>query len=94
MKIKSGRNKIAGANNFVQQVEKKAYELYKKRGCEHGCDWNDWFAAERQVEAETDILEKDCIRSENFYKASHRSIPLPSGIDEQKINTNLFLKDS
>lgn len=30
-------------------VEKKAYELYEKRGCGHGHDQEDWFEAERLV---------------------------------------------
>ncbi|MBI5415413.1 MAG: DUF2934 domain-containing protein [Candidatus Omnitrophica bacterium] len=37
---------------YAQRVEKKAYELYEKRGCRHGCDWQDWFEAERIVEQE------------------------------------------
>lgn len=35
---------------YAQRVERKAYELYEKRGCQHGCDWQDWFEAERIVE--------------------------------------------
>lgn len=32
-----------------EQVQKKAYELYEKRGCQPGHDWEDWFEAERTV---------------------------------------------
>jgi len=42
-------------NNFytyIQMVEKKAYELYEKRGCTHGRDMEDWFEALRLVEDE------------------------------------------
>lgn len=30
-------------------IAKKAYELYEKRGCQPGCDFDDWLAAERMV---------------------------------------------
>ena len=33
----------------LEMVEKKAYELYEKRGCQHGCDQQDWFEAERII---------------------------------------------
>lgn len=35
--------------NVRQRIEKKAYELYEKRGGNHGGDWNDWFEAEKMV---------------------------------------------
>ena len=34
---------------YADKVEKKAYELYKKRGCQDGRDWQDWFQAEKLV---------------------------------------------
>ena len=37
---------------FSDRVQKKAYELYEDRGCAHGCDLEDWFTAEKIVEAE------------------------------------------
>ena len=37
---------------YVNRVEKKAYELYEKRGCENGRDWEDWFEAKRIIEDE------------------------------------------
>jgi len=85
--------KIVDVNNFTRRVEKKAYELYEKRGSEWGHDWDDWFEAQRRVEAETNTVDKDCIRSESFYKASHRTNPFPADIDLQKINTSPFVKD-
>jgi Protein of unknown function (DUF2934) len=72
------------ANNFTQRVEKQAYELYAKRGFESGHEWDDWFEAERQVESEISTVDRDCIRSEGFYEATHRSSPLPSYMDPQK----------
>ena len=35
----------------LEVIEKKAYELYEKRGCQHGCDQQDWFEAEKILEA-------------------------------------------
>ena len=39
-------------NIFAQRVEKKAYELYKKRRCQNGHDYDDWYEALKIVEAE------------------------------------------
>lgn len=36
-----------------ERVERKAYELYEKRGGAHGLDTEDWLEAERLVLAET-----------------------------------------
>ena len=33
-------------------IEKKAFELYEKRGREHGWDQEDWFEAEKLLEDE------------------------------------------
>jgi hypothetical protein len=35
-----------------EMVQRRAYELYAKRGYTHGGDQNDWFEAERQVKRE------------------------------------------
>jgi hypothetical protein len=82
------------ANNFTQRVERQAYELYAKRGFKFGHEWEDWFEAEKIVESEMSTVDRDCIRSESFYKSTHRSNPLPSDIDVQKINVNPFAKFS
>ena len=66
------------ADGFLQKVEKKAYELYKKRGLEHGFDWDDWFEAEKIMEAEITAVDRDCIRSQSFFEATHRPDPSPS----------------
>ena len=52
--------KIVNLNNkpdinfytYTQMVEKKAYDLYEKRGREHGRDQDDWFEAEKLIEHE------------------------------------------
>ena len=35
---------------YIRMVEKKAYELYEQRGCQHGRDLEDWFMAQDLVE--------------------------------------------
>lgn len=48
-------------DQLKHRVAKKAYEIYERRGCCHGCDLDDWLEAERLVLAEmgpqTDELE-------------------------------------
>ena len=45
-----GIRKEVDFDGYVRCVEKKAYELYEKRGRSDGSDWKDWFEAERIVE--------------------------------------------
>ena len=35
--------------DYIEQIQKKAYELYENRGCEHGYHEEDWHEAERLV---------------------------------------------
>lgn len=37
------------SNELFARVQKRAHELYEKRGCSSGNDWADWFEAERQI---------------------------------------------
>ena len=37
---------------FMQMVQKKAYEIYEKRGCKPGNDLEDWLTAEQLVKEE------------------------------------------
>lgn len=32
------------------QIEKRAYELYEQRGCQHGLAMQDWIQAEREIQ--------------------------------------------
>jgi hypothetical protein len=32
-----------------EQIRKKAYEFYEKRGCQPGYEWEDWLEAEKAV---------------------------------------------
>lgn len=41
----------ASTEEFQKRVAQKAYDLWQKRGCVHGEDWNDWFTAEKTVKA-------------------------------------------
>jgi len=35
-----------------EEIEKRAYEIYLRRGGEHGRDLDDWFAAEQELAQE------------------------------------------
>ena len=50
--IQESAKKEINLEEFVNRIEKKAYELYEQRGCENGRDWEDWFEAQRIVEDE------------------------------------------
>lgn len=39
----------AGSKDIAEQIRRRAYELYLKRGQAHGNDWADWLQAEREV---------------------------------------------
>jgi hypothetical protein len=47
MKPKSNRN-----SDLQAKIQKRAYELWEKRGYSNGSDWSDWFEAERQIRRE------------------------------------------
>lgn len=49
---KQEAEKNVDAGVFAQRVEKKAYELYQKKGQQDGHDMDDWLEAERLVEGE------------------------------------------
>ena len=48
-KVAKGNRIPLSAEEFRQQVEKKAYELFEKRGCIHGYALQDWQEAEKIV---------------------------------------------
>ncbi len=39
----------AGEESYFEAVKRKAYELYEKRGKQHGMDMHDWFIAENEL---------------------------------------------
>ena len=48
-RVRQDRDEDMDFNAFARRVEKKAYELWQKKGCSHGNDWADWFEAEKAV---------------------------------------------
>jgi hypothetical protein len=44
-----GSHSSARKNPLMEDIERRAYELYLSRGGTHGCDMDDWLQAERQV---------------------------------------------
>ncbi|OIO32893.1 MAG: hypothetical protein AUJ70_04520 [Candidatus Omnitrophica bacterium CG1_02_40_15] len=45
----------ASREEFMQLVQKKAYEIYEKRGCQSGNDLEDWLNAERLVKEDLGV---------------------------------------
>lgn len=39
----------AKASPSHEQIARRAFELYLQRGAAHGCDFQDWIAAEREL---------------------------------------------
>jgi Protein of unknown function (DUF2934) len=42
-----------------EEIERKAYEIYEQRGCQDGYAEQDWFAAERELNATLAAGERD-----------------------------------
>jgi len=40
---------MAGVVPSQDMIRDRAYELYERRGCEHGQDQQDWLLAEREI---------------------------------------------
>ena len=40
---------VANGSRTVEQIQRRAYELFLARGGVHGNDWIDWFTAEREL---------------------------------------------
>jgi hypothetical protein len=40
---------IANGSRTVEQIQRRAYELFLGRGGVHGNDWIDWFTAEKEL---------------------------------------------
>ncbi|MFH1228555.1 MAG: DUF2934 domain-containing protein [Planctomycetota bacterium] len=41
--------RTSGAQNLAEQIKRRAYELYQKKGQTHGNDMADWLEAERDI---------------------------------------------
>jgi hypothetical protein len=49
-----GKKATNGNNgNMEEEIRRRAYELYEKRGGEHGRAQEDWFQAEAEIRART-----------------------------------------
>lgn len=54
-----------------EDVERRAYELYERRGKESGRDWEDWLQAERDIRGregskqgtDSDVVERQVERT-------------------------------
>ena len=40
---------LLGNDGIRERVSSRAYELYERRGADHGCDLEDWAKAENEV---------------------------------------------
>ena len=47
--------KRVSREEFMQLVQKKAFEMYEKRGCNPGSDLEDWLNAERLVKEDLGV---------------------------------------
>ena len=46
---KQAHGKSTDSRMSVDDIARRAYELYEERGCEHGRDFDDWLLAEHEV---------------------------------------------
>ncbi|HJU28684.1 MAG TPA: DUF2934 domain-containing protein [Candidatus Binataceae bacterium] len=47
--VTTHRDNANGAEPNIDQIRQRAYDIFLARGCAHGDDWGDWFAAEREL---------------------------------------------
>ena len=62
-----------------ERITRKAYELYEKRGWDHGLDTEDWLEAERLVLSETKTGTKTDAITKAKKPGSERNIATKSG---------------
>jgi hypothetical protein len=53
-----------------EKIQGRAYALWEKMGYPHGADWDHWFKAEREVEAELKSKPKTPAKSKRKSKAA------------------------
>nr|MBU1327818.1 DUF2934 domain-containing protein [Candidatus Omnitrophota bacterium] len=54
LSLDNNENRVS-REEFMQLVQKKAYEIYEKRGCQSGNDLEDWLNAERLVKEDLGV---------------------------------------
>jgi hypothetical protein len=42
---------------YINELNRRAYEIYQQKGSTHGHDWDDWFQAEKEVKRKYGIKE-------------------------------------
>jgi hypothetical protein len=42
---------------YINELNRRAYEIFQQRGSTHGHDWEDWFLAEKEVKRKYGIKE-------------------------------------
>ncbi|UCC78617.1 MAG: DUF2934 domain-containing protein [Candidatus Zixiibacteriota bacterium] len=42
---------------YINELNRRAYEIFQQRGSTHGHDWEDWFLAEKEVKKKYGIRE-------------------------------------
>ncbi|MBN1405858.1 MAG: DUF2934 domain-containing protein [Candidatus Omnitrophica bacterium] len=48
-------SKSISINELLSKIQKRAYEIYIKKGYKHGNDLDDWLKAEKEVKKELSI---------------------------------------
>jgi hypothetical protein len=43
--------------SYINELNKRAYEIFQQRGASHGSDWEDWFRAEKELKKKFGIME-------------------------------------
>lgn len=43
--------------SYINELNKRAYEIFQQRGASHGSDWEDWFRAEKELKKKFGITE-------------------------------------
>jgi len=43
--------------SYINELNKRAYEIFQQRGASHGSDWDDWFRAEKELKKKYGIKE-------------------------------------
>ncbi|MFH1759898.1 MAG: DUF2934 domain-containing protein [bacterium] len=77
-------------DNLKSIIEKKAYELYKKRGGSHGRDFEDWLEAEKEVIKEKsqhgEVIVAGAVKRSSSKKAEKSPVlkAIKSGQGEKK----------
>jgi len=42
---------------YINELNRRAYEIFQQRGSTHGHDWEDWFLAEKEAKKKFGIKE-------------------------------------